>query len=177
MAPRFRVPVVCAVLLAAGWTQSVSAQDADPPGDQPGAVEPDAPETAPAGGAVQNSGPAPNVTVPTVTSGGAGAKWPPLPVTFYRGNQPPNVTATALPMQGFYFSTFRVGFYLLLVTFWVWVSAWVNEDSEQLKVRNAFWNALMMSGGAAGLLLAVGMPAFYMAFFLIAFTTGTPLGL
>lgn len=115
--------------------------------------------------------------MPTATGGSTGGKWPPLPVTFYRGNQPPNVTATALPMQGFYFSTFRVGFFLLLVTFWVWVSAWVNEDSEQLKVRNAFWNGLMMSGGAAGLLLAIGMPAFYMAFFLIAFTTGTPLGL
>lgn len=159
-----RAAVVCFVLFAlvsVGW-RSAAAQDPAQPG------------TAPPATAAPNTGPAPNVTL---SSGADGGPFPPWPFAEFRGNHPPNVATTTLPLQGFYFSTFKVVFFLGLVAFWVWVSAWVNEDSDQLKVRNSFWNAMMMAGGGVGLLLAFGMPAFYVAFLLIGFTTGTPLGL
>ena len=81
-----------------------------------------------------------------------------------------------MPVAGFYFSLFRVIFYIGLLSFWVWSSAWVNEDSTSLKVRSDFWNTAMLGAGATGLLLAVTSPSFFLAFVLIGASTGTPLG-
>jgi type II secretory ATPase GspE/PulE/Tfp pilus assembly ATPase PilB-like protein len=128
-----------------------------------------APETAPAAGAPQQ------VVVPSQSS--VGQAYPPYPQPFYRGNQSPRGTATVIPVQGFYLSTFRLAFYFGLLCFWVWASNWVNEDSDALKVRNGFWNMLMMAGGGVGLLLACCMPSFFVAFLAIAVSSGTPLGL
>lgn len=105
-----------------------------------------------------------------------GAVWPPLPVPFFRGNADPSNASATVPVAGFYFSLFRVIFYIGLVAFWVWASAWVNEDSTSLKVRSDFWNTAMLGSGAAGLLLAVTSPSFFLAFVLIGASTGTPLG-
>lgn len=102
--------------------------------------------------------------------------WPPTPVPFFRGNVDPNAQSAAIPTVGFYFSLFRVVFFIALLSFWVWSSSWVNEDSTSLKVRSDFWNTAMLGAGATGLLLAVCSPSFFLAFVLIGASTGTPLG-
>ncbi len=110
-------------------------------------------------------------------AGASAGAYPPYPQPFYRGNQSPTGSTRVIPTQGFYFSTFRTLFYLGLIAFWVWASAWVNEDSDALRVRNGFWNMLMMAGGSAGLLLALCLPSFFVGFLAIAVSSGTPLGL
>lgn len=139
----------------------------DPVTGGPAPTDPTAADGAPAGPAPANGVVA--VTVPN-------ASWPPLPVPFFRGNVDPN-GAGAIPEMGLYFSLFRVVFLVGLFSFWVWTSAWVHEDSSSLKVRNEFWNTAMYAAGAAGLLLALGCPSFFLAFVLIGASTGTPLGL
>jgi general secretion pathway protein E len=116
------------------------------------------------------------VTGDSVAVAVPGTAWPPLPVPFFRGNADPSSSTATLPVAGFYFSLFRVIFYIGLLSFWVWSSAWVNEDSTSLKVRSDFWNTAMLGAGATGLLLAVTSPSFFLAFVLIGASTGTPLG-
>jgi len=87
------------------------------------------------------------------------------------------LTRGAVPLAGSYFSLFRLGFYVALLTFWVWAAAWVNDDSGSLKIRNQYWNSLMTLVGGGGLLLATAMPGFLAAFGWIVVTTGAPLGL
>ena len=132
-----------------------------------------APTEAPAEGGPATGGPAAGQSVVAAVEGAA---WPPLPVPFFRGNILPNDTSNSIPMAGWYLSLFRVIFYLGLLSFWVWSSSWVNEDSTSLKVRSDFWNAAMLGAGATGLLLAVSSPSFFLAFVLIGSSTGTPLG-
>ncbi len=146
--------------LAIGFVEqsSVSAQDA-------AAAPAPAPNVAPAG----------NVSMPgsTISVG----RFPKNPAAFVRGNASPNATRGMAPIEGGYFSFFRMAFYVALLTFWVWAAAWVNDDSGSLKIRNQYWNTLMTLAGGGGLLLATAMPSFFLAFGLIALTTGSPLGL
>ncbi|MDG2360593.1 MAG: ATPase, T2SS/T4P/T4SS family, partial [Planctomycetaceae bacterium] len=157
-----------ALLLCAN---SVTAQTSTAPGDQPAAPATQA--TLPADAGATGEPPAP---VEVVVDAVPASAWPPSPVPFFRGNAKPNSSKTPFPQAGGYFSLFRLIFYIGLLSFWVWSSAWVNEDSTSLKVRSDFWNALMFGVGAAGLLLAVTSPSFFLAFALIGTSTGTPLG-
>lgn len=127
---------------------------------------------APAGAAA----PAP-VAAPVPIVGSAIGQFPPLPVPFYRGNQAPNLVRPGVPVSGWYLSLFRLAIVIAALTFWVWSAAWVNEDSDALKLRSEFWNTAMTLGGATGLLLSLSMPSFFVSFGLIALTIGTPLGL
>ena len=162
------------VIFGALWLCAGLAFAQDPAqGTQP--VDPTSAGAAPA--PVDNGGPAPGgPPAPTVVDSGQGTAWPPPPVAFYRGNVIPNGSANALPQMGGYLSLFRVIFYVGLLSFWVWSSAWVNEDSTALKVRSDFWNSAMFAAGATGLLLGVSSPSFLLAFALIGASTGTPLG-
>ena len=96
---------------------------------------------------------------------------------FYRGNQAPNVLRPSVGLEGGYLSLFRLGFYIALLTFWIWATGWVNDDSGILKIRNGFWNTAMTVAGASGLLMAITMPGFFYALLLIVASTGAPLGL
>ena len=148
---------LCLLVLA---TSSLVAQDpAAPAGDA--ATE----QTQPAANA-------PSVA-PTVSVG----TYPPYPLPFHRGSHAPNAETLSVPLRGWYLSLFKVGLFVFLLWFWVWSSQWVNNDSTALKVRRDHWNALMMGGGGAGLLLSLGIPSFALAFCAITASTGTPLGL
>ncbi len=125
--------------------------------------------TAPAEGDDQAQTPA----APVVASAN---RYPDSPFGFYRGNMQPDLAQSGATLRGLYLSLFRVGVFLFRLWFWVWSSAWVNADSDALKVRNEFWNATMVIGGA-GLALSFCLPSFLLAFGAIALTTGTPLGL
>lgn len=118
--------------------------------------------------------PAANVNVPIVSGIG---QFPKHPVPFFRGNMPPNTQRGATTVAGNYFSLMRLGTYVGLMVFWVWAAAWVNDDSGALKLRNQFWNSAMTCAGAGGLLLAITMPSFLVAFAFVALSTGSPLGL
>jgi general secretion pathway protein E len=161
--------IVIGILLLS--VNSVTAQDPTAQGAQPAAPTADAP--APADTSAAGGPPAPAGAVVDAVQGSA---WPPSPVPFFRGNAIPNSATPPFPQMGGYLSLFRLIFYIGLLSFWVWSSAWVNEDSTSLKVRSDFWNSLMFGAGAAGLLLAVSSPSFFLAFVLIGASTGTPLG-
>ena len=152
-------------------TNSVTAQPPTAQGNQPAAPVTEA--TPPADAGATGGPPAPAEVVVDAVQG---STWPPSPVPFFRGNAKPNSAKPSFPQAGGYFSLFRLLFYLGLLSFWVWSSAWVNEDSTSLKVRSDFWNSLMFGAGATGLLLAVTSPSFFLAFALIGASTGTPLG-
>lgn len=109
-------------------------------------------------------------------SAGVG-QFPKYPGSFVRGNLPPNNPRGATAIAGSYFSFLRVAFFVVLLTFWVWSAAWVNDDSGALKIRNEYWNSLMTLAGGGGLLFATATPSFFAAFALIGLTTGAPLGL
>ncbi|MGZ0171921.1 MAG: hypothetical protein ACKVHE_20450, partial [Planctomycetales bacterium] len=172
----FRRTIACAgvvsgVLLLCAI--STFAQDPTALGSQP--VDPTSAGAAPAAGAADPAG-GPPAPVADAVASVPGTAWPPTPVPFFRGNAVPNSASSAAPQAGGYLSLFRLVFYIALLSFWVWSSAWVNEDSTSLKVRSDFWNSLMFGVGAAGLLLAITSPTFFLAFVLIGASTGTPLG-
>jgi general secretion pathway protein E len=145
------------------------AQDPTSAGTPP--ADPTADVTAPNAGATAPNAPGVSTVVDVPN-----ASWPPLPVPFFRGNLDPSSNAQGVPVAGFYLSLFKVVFYVGLMMFWAWSSAWVNEDSTALKVRSDFWNTAMLAAGATGLLLSVCSPGFFLAFLLIGSSTGTPLG-
>lgn len=160
------VRAVILVIVGCSWAyvecDIVQAQDAS------GSATP----AANVSGAAPDAG-APNVTAVSPSVG----QFPRYPSAFVRGNVAPNLTRGAVPLAGSYFSLFRLGFYVALLTFWVWAAAWVNDDSGSLKIRNQYWNSLMTLVGGGGLLLATAMPGFFAAFGWIVVTTGAPLGL
>ncbi|MBI1314608.1 type II/IV secretion system protein [bacterium] len=163
------IAVLATITGAALTPQTLQAQETASDGSAASSDESAAPTDAPDATAPQQ------IVVPSQSSGGQA--FPPYPQPFFRGNQSPTGSTSVIPTSGFYFSTFRVLLYLGLIAFWVWASSWVNEDSDALKVRNGFWNLLMMAGGASGLLLALCLPSFFVAFLLVAVSSGTPLGL
>jgi type II secretory ATPase GspE/PulE/Tfp pilus assembly ATPase PilB-like protein len=179
----FRRTIACAGVVSGALllcANSAFAQDPTALGSQPAdstsaGAAPAADAADPAGGppASADGPPAPAAGVAASVQGTA---WPPTPVPFFRGNAIPNSASPAFPQMGGYLSLFRVIFYIVLLSFWVWSSAWVNEDSTSLKVRSDFWNSLMFGAGAAGLLLAITSSSFFLAFVLIGASTGTPLG-
>jgi general secretion pathway protein E len=164
-----------ALLLCASFA---SAQDSAASGSPP--VDPTAAGTAPNAGSTAATGG--SAGGPAAPSGGVvtalpGTTWPPSPVPFFRGNAIPNSASPTVPLAGGYLSLFRLTIYIGMLSFWVWSSAWVNEDSTSLKVRSDFWNSVMFAGGATGLLLGITSPSFFLTFVLIGASTGTPLGL
>lgn len=148
--------LLCGLVIC--WAEVSSAQDAAAPAN------------------AQQPAPAP-VAAPLPISGSAIGQFPPMPGAFYRGNQAPNLTRPGVPAAGWYLSLFRMGIVVATLTFWVWSSAWVNEDSDALKLRNDFWNTAMTLGGGSGLLLCLCMPSFLLSFGFLGLTIGVPLGL
>jgi general secretion pathway protein E len=131
---------------------------------------------APPRNAGDNGEPAQNAPAPMQNVGAAKQRYAPLPVPFYRGSQKPNNDRTTFPIEGWYFSLIRIAMFIAMFTFWVWSSAWVDEDSGALKVRSGYWNGMMLLFGATGLLIGLCMPMFLISFVVILLTTGYPLG-
>lgn len=101
----------------------------------------------------------------------AAGQYPPLPVPFFRGNDPNYANS-----QGFYFHFFKILLVVLLFLLWAKTSYWVDEDSRGLKGNTEFWSSLILITGGLGFLLVFCMPSFIVGFFLLMAAYGGPLG-
>ena len=114
----------------------------------------------------------PAVAEPAVTASPTvvGEVYPhfPVPEPFPRGNvmwHP--VSGTQLdPAPGHYLNLVLTVPVLGLFLLWAWSCYWVDKDSGELKVRNEFWNSLVIPLGFAGFIAALCVPVW----------NGVPLG-
>lgn len=141
--------LVAAILFATSLT--ALAQDAP------------APPAAPEDGAGQTpAGP------PAVTSAD---RMPPYPLPFHRGND-------LLPSyQGFYLSLGMFVPVVGLFFLWVWISHWVDDDSDSLKLRNEFWNSVVFAGGMVGFVVVLMLPSLLLGLPALLLAAGVPVGL
>lgn len=98
-------------------------------------------------------------------------QYPPLPVPFFRGNDPRFTNS-----QGFYFHFWKLLAVVLLFLLWAKTSFWVDEDSRGLKENTEFWSSTVLVAGGLGFLLVFCMPSFIFGFFVLLLAYGTPLG-
>ncbi|MCA9015745.1 MAG: hypothetical protein KDA77_10480, partial [Planctomycetaceae bacterium] len=82
-------------------------------------------------------------------------EYPPLPVPFFRGNDPRFTNS-----QGFYFHFWKFLLVVLLFLLWAKTSYWVDEDSRGLKTNTEFWSSIVLLAGGLGFLLVFCMPSF-----------------
>jgi len=115
-------------------------------------------------------GQAPPVASVASTPVSLSGQWAPDPLGFSRGNRFP-------PQVGFYFSWFKFVPVLLLFVAWTHYSNWVHEDSHGLRVRPAYWNSLMLFGGAGGCLASLIVPFPFAGLGMALVTIGAPLGM
>ncbi len=141
------------------WTAVTSFAVAQPPPADPAA--PGAPGVAPAV----------PVAAPAVAVRSNNA-YPPSPYGFYRGSY-----SGRPDLAGFYLSLMKTAFLLGLFLLWVWTAGWIDEDSGQLKVRQEFWNGIVLVVGIAGFALAFCSPSFFLAFLSITVGYAVPMGL
>ncbi len=106
-----------------------------------------------------------------VASASAQGKYPPLPVPFFRGNDPSYSTS-----PGFYFHFWKLLLVVLLFLLWAKTSYWVDEDTRGLKGNTEFWSSLVLVAGGLGFLLVFCMPSFIVGFILLLGAYGAPLG-
>ncbi|QDT38777.1 GspE/PulE family protein [Stratiformator vulcanicus] len=91
------------------------------------------------------------------------------PAAFYRGNAP--------GLNGFYVNLFAFIPVLGLFFLWVKLSAWIDEDSDALKVRRDFWNSIVVVSGLVAFLLALIMPAILLGGAACLIVAGVPIGM
>ncbi|QDV48214.1 Type II secretion system protein E [Gimesia fumaroli] len=99
-------------------------------------------------------------------------EYPPLPVPFFRGNDPRFTNS-----QGFYFHFWKFLLVVLLFLLWAKTSYWVDEDSRGLKIDTEFWSSIVLVAGGLGFLLVFCMPSFLLGFFILLAAYGGPLGM
>lgn len=119
-------------------------------------------QETPADGA--GAAPAPVVPGPVMTTRAAD-EYPPSPQGFYRGSY-----FDRPDLAGYYFSYMKLGYLILLFLLWVWTAKWIDEDAGSLKVRQEFWNGIVLMVGVAAFTLALCAPGFTLAFLIM--TTG-----
>lgn len=98
-------------------------------------------------------------------------EYPPLPVSFFRGN------GQASYMQGFYFHFWKILLVFLLFLLWAKTSYWVDEDSRGLKTDTEFWSSIVLAAGGLGFLVVFCMPGFLLGFLILMVAYGAPLGM
>src|SRR5438094_679506 len=77
---------------------------------------------------------------------------------------------------GSYFHPGKLAAVALVYLCWVRTCWWVNTDAKDLKLPAPLWNAVMLAGGALGLLLAWAVPLFWVGLpALLALYLGTAL--
>ncbi len=123
-------------------------------------------------------------------AGGAGAPpavptrsldiYPPNPIPFYRGNQPPTTGTDGAPagggVAGFYFGMLPFLTMLAIFVLWAKSARWVDEDSRILKVRSEFWNTMMLVCGVLGFLIGLTSPAGAIGLTVATFAYAVPFG-
>jgi len=99
-------------------------------------------------------------------------QFPPSPYGFYRGNDPGNRN-----QSGWYLSLMALVPVVVLFLLWTWTAKWVDSDSRSLKVRNEFWNTIVLVCGFAGFVCVVCFSPFMLGFavLLIAYVVPTAL--
>ncbi len=156
-----RILVKQLLLTLVVWTAISSLVVAQPPpGDSsaPGAPAPGAPVVAP-------------VAAPAVAARSNDA-YPPSPYGFYRGSY-----SGRPDLAGFYLSLMKTAFLLGLFLLWIWTAGWIDEDAGQLKVRQEFWNGIVLVAGIAGFLLAFCCSSFFLAFLAMTVGYAVPMGI
>ncbi|HET6423060.1 MAG TPA: GspE/PulE family protein [Planctomycetaceae bacterium] len=108
--------------------------------------------------------PTPAAAAPIALSGSP-TDYPPAPQGFYRGSY-----FDRQDLAGFYFSYTKLGYLIGLFLLWVWTARWIDEDAGGLKVRQDFWNGVVLLSGVAAFVLALCCPGFMLAF--LVMTTG-----
>lgn len=101
----------------------------------------------------------------------AQGKYPPLPVPFFRGNDPRFANS-----QGFYLQFWKLLPVVLLFLLWAKTSYWVDDDSRGLKCNTEFWSSIILVAGGLGFLLIFCMPSFLLGFIVLMAAYGAPLG-
>jgi len=110
------------------------------------------------------TGAAPAQPAPVATMRAAD-EYPPSPQGFYRGSY-----FDRPDLAGYYFSYVKLGYLIALFLLWVWTAKWIDEDAGSLKVRQEFWNGIVLLSGVAAFALALCAPGFTVAFLIM--TTG-----
>lgn len=91
---------------------------------------------------------------------------------FYRGSIP-----ARRDLAGFYLGWMKPLFLIGLFLLWVWTAQWIDEDSGNLKVRQEFWNSVVLLVGIAGFVTAIGSPNFFLAFLSMGAGYGLPMAI
>jgi general secretion pathway protein E len=170
------------------WIECASAQV--PPGGShagPGMAAP------PGGMVVPNPGAPVTGTPPVMAPGGASVpapgaaatgsagKFPPLPGRiFFRGAatfQPDGTVVPRPDMSGFYFSWFKLILLLGLFALWVWTAGWIDDDAGRLKIRQEFWNGIVLLSGVAGFVLSLCSPGYLFGFLAMTLGYAVPMGI
>jgi general secretion pathway protein E len=119
------------------------------------ALAQETPPANPDGGAANPAAPA----QPAAGSARSADTYPPSPQGFYRGSY-----FDRPDLAGFYFSYMKLAYLIGLFLLWVWTARWIDEDAGSLKVRQEFWNGVVLLSGIAGFVLALCCPGFMLAF-------------
>lgn len=174
-------PIVTFLLLLASlsWTASprLYAQSSDSSGDmntaeaEAGGAQEPATDEAEAGAAGADDGEEASAAAGRGGPSGSSHATIPTPPGFYRGNISPGGA-----QAGWYLSLLRLVPVLGVFLLWVWSANWVDEDSSSLKVRNEFWNTIIVACGFVGLLAAICAPSFYFGFTLLSLAYAVPMG-
>src|SRR5262245_14340683 len=67
---------------------------------------------------------------------------------------------------GFYYSPFKIVFFLAIYLIWIKTSVWVNNDLRKLKNDEPWWNPLFLGVGVIGFLLLWATPLFWLTWLL-----------
>jgi type II secretory ATPase GspE/PulE/Tfp pilus assembly ATPase PilB-like protein len=69
-----------------------------------------------------------------------------------------------------YISIIKLAVYIALFFAWIWLVKWVNQDARDIATKDTLWTGIVLTAGAAGLLLWLLIPIFFIGllFYIIA---------
>jgi general secretion pathway protein E len=123
-------------------------------------------QPAPAENAAAAPAPAAAVAAPSR----AADAYPSVPGGFFRG------VSGRPDLAGFYFSWMKLIYLIGLIGLWLWTANWIDGDASALKVRNEFWNGVVLMAGVAGFALALCSPNFPLAWLVMTLGYAAPMG-
>ena len=110
------------------------------------------------------------VTSPPSSFGRDANSYPPAPIPFYRGSNPPRLV-------GFYFHNLMLAYLLGLFVLWVWTADWIDTDAHELKVRPQMWNSIVLLTGVLGFVGALCAPNWFLSFLSMTAGYAVPMGI
>ncbi len=136
---------------------------------------------APAGGAVGSASVGGGSSQTSTASLAGISQFPSTPGRiFFRGVATIQPDGSVLPRpeySGFYLSWFKTILLVGLFCLWLWTAGWIDDDSGRLKVRQEFWNSVVLVTGIAGFVLALCSPGFLLAFLAMTLGYAVPMGI